>query len=178
MKHLFTLLVLLLLISCKTDPPPPAAPETKPQEEKVKPQPQPDLETQRWNTFWDKFKVAVANDNAEAVADLTVFPLHGMEHYAGGQTMTREKFIINFAKIFDKETKETIAKTTSDMGDFSVKKQATADRLHVPVNTKVRSISVLYFHDKGTDNQTESSVIFHFAKIDDVYKLVSTMTAG
>jgi len=181
MKYTILTICLLFLLSCQSDTktveaPPPI--KSQPEKKALPPPPPPTLEDNRWNAFWEKFKVAVETNDAETVASLTALPLKGSEPMFNGKIISKKMLIENFDKIFDKETKETIETTTANMADFAVKKEATAKRLNVPVNTKIRSINVLYIHDKGTNRQTETSVIYHFAKLENEYKLVSLMFAG
>ncbi len=132
--------------------------------------------------FWLDFQRHIANKNAKAIADMTVFPLKGAEPYVESfdiNGISQEQFLQKFKQIFDDKASNTIATTkVSDLTTFTASAENLAEVMGVPNGTTIYSCTVLYTFDEGLESQTESSVAFHFAKLDGSFKLAFLLVAG
>ncbi len=134
------------------------------------------------DAFWADFQQAVLQDDREAVADLTTFPLMGAEGYtesADTLGISRAQFLQQFDYIFDEKVKATIAKTAvRDLQQYVSPKDAALESMSLPPNTVIYYLNVLYVFDEGLETQTESSVGFYFLKDKGVFKLAYVAMAG
>lgn len=134
------------------------------------------------DSFWSDFQQAVLNNDREAVADMTIFPLLGAEGYVerfDTKGISREEFIQQFDQIFEEKVKSTIAATlVSDLGQYLSPKDAALESIALPANATIYYLNVLYVFDEGLETQTESSVGFYFLKNKGVFKLTYIAVAG
>lgn len=126
-------------------------------------------------SFWTDFQQAIKDNNKNAVADLTLFPLPGTQSLAANvseEGMTRAQFLENFDQIFEKQIKETIAEIkASDLNEYVPPKDAALESLKLPTKTAIYSFTVSYIFDEGTVVQRESAVTFYFLKTKGSIKL-------
>jgi len=134
------------------------------------------------DSFWIEFQQAVVNNDREAVADMTVFPLLGAEGYVesfDSMGISQAQFLQQFDRIFDEKVKATIAKTTvADLEQYLSPKDAALQSIALPPNTTVYYLTVLSIFDEGLETQTESAVLFYFLKDKSVFKLAYLSIAG
>ncbi|MFN7120305.1 MAG: hypothetical protein ACK4TA_26185 [Saprospiraceae bacterium] len=132
--------------------------------------------------FWADFQKAVAANNKEAVADMTLFPFGGTDGMAeniGVNGMTREQFLAFYDQIFDEKVKATIAQTSvNELNKYTPPKDAALESMKLPANTAVYSFMVAYIFDEGMETQTESTVTFYFLKQKNGIKLAYMQIAG
>lgn len=134
------------------------------------------------DSFWTDFQQAIANNDREAVADMTIFPLFGAEGYVENFDtlgITREQFLQHFDQIFDEKAKANIAKTAaSELEQYTSPKDAALKSIALPTDSKVYFLNILYVFDEGMETQTESSVGFYFLKDKGIFKLAYIAIAG
>ena len=132
--------------------------------------------------FWLDFQRNIANKDAKAIADMTVFPLKGAEPYVESfdiNGISREQFLQKFKQIFDDKALRTIAATkVNELTTFTASAENLAEVMGVPNGTAIYSCTVHYVFDEGLETQTESAVAFHFAKLEDRFKLAFLLVAG
>ena len=176
MRVHYIFFVLVLLFSCQPDSP---TTTQKTATEKTPPPSKVEKTLSPWEQFWGTFQKAVRERDVKTIAANTVFPLPGSEALNEGKTISEATFEEHFSKLFDAKTVETFNASTGNMSDFTTKSEMVAEQLNVPVNVKVRAITVLYVFDEGTEIQTESSMTYHFAETEpNIFKLVSVIAAG
>lgn len=128
-----------------------------------------------WDEYWKAFNDAVQKDDAMGVASMTVLPLKEVHK----DDVDESNIESVFKDIFDDKVKEVFGKADGrSFNDMTVTDAGHAAAMKVEPGTDIRTISVLYVYDEGTDSQTESSRIFNFGKVDGAYKLLSIITAG
>jgi hypothetical protein len=71
-------------------------------------------------SFWSKFQSAVANNDKQAVAGMTKFPLH--MPYGVASIKTKAQLLTRYGKIFDAETKKCFAKAKPEVESAKAKK--------------------------------------------------------
>ncbi|HMN90804.1 MAG TPA: hypothetical protein PKD70_10520 [Saprospiraceae bacterium] len=132
--------------------------------------------------FWTDFQSAVANDNRQAVARMTHFPLKGAEPYLASFDMegiSQAAFMEVYDGIFDRRTRQVIAAIAiNELARFTADDESIVEVMGFPIGTEFYNFTVMYTFDEGEDIQTESSVTFHFAKVNGRYQLCFLLVAG
>ena len=176
MKITYIYLVLILFLSCQSErkeevKSPPLVKTEEPKKEKQLPS--------AWDQFWIIFQKAVQESDVETIISHTVLPLPGSESISNGKPISEANFKKYFSKLFDAKAIKTFASSTGNLSDFATKSKLVAEQLNIPMNVKVRGLTVLYTFNEGKKNQTESSMTYHFAETSpNMFKLVSIITAG
>jgi hypothetical protein len=132
--------------------------------------------------FWADFQLAVANDNRQGVARMTHFPLKGAEPYLASFDMegiSQAAFMEVYDRIFDRRTRQVVAAiATNELARFTADDESIVEVMGFPIGTEFYNFTVMYNFDAGEDIQTESSVTFHFAKVNGRYQLCFLLVAG
>lgn len=166
--QLFVLSSFLFLMACSTSK------NERPVPQKTTPKPIVPV-TNDWKPFWKEFSNAVEQNQKDAVVKMVKWPLVSSLVEGGYQ---QEKFIQDFDLLFDDEVKEHFRNLTEmEIQTIPSNEQMTA-YLKIPAGIEVKSITVSYVFDKGTDSQTESSKTFIFGQNEGQYQLMAIMFAG
>ena len=178
MKVHYILLIVLFLFSCQENNKKPVKKIKEPARNQRPKQKVQEREV-HWKKFWLTFKKAVEEGDVKTVKANTIFPLPGSEIINNGTAIKEATFEANYTKLFDAKAVEIFTTATGNMSDFATSSESVAKQLKVPMNVKIRAITVVYVFNEGTDKQTESSMTFHFAEVEKhVFKLVSVIGAG
>jgi len=187
MKYLLSILLLLISLGCAPDTPKKEKADSStvasseglgeggkpsPSSHKSMPiePPPPNPHKIKWENFWTEFTTAIKENNIEKIADMTRFPFRGMESQFSGKSLTREKFIANFNKIYDEKTKETFLSANSNFSEFALKKEKTAKEYYLPVNQKIYGVKVDYKTDTNPTPK-KKPIAFYFTQENGTYKV-------
>ena len=134
----------------------------------------------KWDAFWSKFEKAVAQNNIGAVVDLAALPLRGnffSDEKEDG--LSRAGLVKNYGKIFETQVIQRITNVQpTELGEIVTQTENDVKFIGVPIGTKAKILRFQYVFNKGKENQTESSQVFYFAKINGEYKWCSMIIAG
>lgn len=113
-------------------------------------------------SFWKEFQTAVVNGDKNKVAEMTLFPIEGVE-------LNKEQFIANFSKYFNKKVVEKIKKSTI--------KNLKEDNYYASDNAKLeKSFFLQLDFGAGTENAYNWSYVFVIR--DGTFKLIKIEFAG
>lgn len=136
-------------------------------------------EDEKWNSFWKDFHSSISKNDMGKLIELTALPLQGNFFTSTENGLTRLGIIKNYNEIFGNGVRERIIAAKTDEWQQAVIKDANqAKKLGVPQGGLAKMLQLNYVFNEGKDNQTESSQIFYFAKIDGSYKWCSMFIAG
>ncbi len=116
--------------------------------------------TNTWEKFWTTFQEATANQDKDAIKQLTAF----------GENWTEKEFDEYFAIYFSAEIYELIANTTaSNIPSSSMTNLSNATDL-----------KELVLHESEIEDgvKYESAIMLYFGKVDNRYALVRVLMAG
>lgn len=121
-----------------------------------------------FESFFEKFKMAVITDDAQEVATMTNFPLAGAEYLFENGAQPQAAFVKAFDRLFGPMTQAVL-----------YNKQAKDAQLDYENNTFKYRVSVLeYTVDDDTGELYESAIMFSFERVAGQFKLVGLMLAG
>ena len=112
-----------------------------------------------WEGYWIKFQMAVANNDKEAIAEMTEF----------GNLLSRSDFDDYYDIYFSQEMKEIIANTKA--ADVPL----VDDAMEFPEG-RVISHEETGYDEEG--NEMGSAIMLYFGKKDDAFKLLMFFAAG
>ena len=137
-------------------------------------------EQQQWDAFWKKFEKAVAQNNVGAIVELANLPLRGNFFTdEKGDGLSKAGLIKNYAKIFEAQVVQRIANIKpNEWGVITTKTENDQKYIGLPIGTEAKILRFEYVFNKGKENQTESTQMFYFAKINGEYKWTSMVIAG
>ncbi|MEM6964547.1 MAG: hypothetical protein AAF573_07270 [Bacteroidota bacterium] len=132
---------------------------------------------------WDDFKAAFVNtiskNDMGGLVEIAALPLKGNFFSSENGTLSKAGLIKNYAKVFGGDVRLRIIKAQpEEWGEATITNAAEAERIGVPKGAKVKTLQLNYVFNEGKDNQTESTQIFYFAKLDGKYKWCSMFIAG
>lgn len=126
-----------------------------------------------FESFWDEFKRAVKNDDENKIIELCQFPMKGnVDEVDSEEGYNEGEFLKDFDNYFDVQGKATIRKT-------SITEMTYTDitSLEIP-NLSYHKGYTLFITYQYPEFETESTMIFTFAFVDDAWKLARIDKAG
>ena len=134
-----------------------------------------ELDVMNFEAYWSLFRTAITAMNADAVADLVVYPLADAQYLIGkpGNTIgiERQELIDNFRLVFDESARE---KAVSLSGSELETIMLDVDRYNIDgLEQAGRRFRVNYKED-----DYESTVMYVFGKTASGYRLIEINLAG
>jgi len=127
--------------------------------------------------FWPQFQAAVAQNDKDAIAAMTEFPLRGADYMKaeGGELgLTEPEFMNEYEQIFTEEVRQAIGNATVDDLKFMVATEGNnlTERARATPNGPIYSLYTQRTEQAGTDYEQFVRLGFVFTYRNDEYKWV------